>query len=74
LAIPLMSLRAAVWAQPKSELVGMTTMSRTQMRCGSFQQDKMISADSSAPMKSGWPEPLAVLLEADSHLGMDVGL
>lgn len=30
----------------------MTTMSRTQMRCGSFQQGKMISANSSAPMKS----------------------
>ena len=42
-------------SQEKLEVVGITTRSRTQIRCGSLQQYRMMSASSSALMNSGLP-------------------
>jgi hypothetical protein len=39
----------------KLEVVGIATISRMQMRCGYLQQNRMMSASSSAVMKSGLP-------------------
>jgi hypothetical protein len=44
--------------QLKLEFVGITTMSRTQIRCGCLQQKRMTPASSFALIKSGFPSSL----------------
>jgi hypothetical protein len=58
--------------QLKFELVCITTMSRVQMRCGCFQQKKMMSASSGGVDEVWMSQSVAVFSEADTHFGVDI--